>query len=106
MITLDYLQNVIDNVNTVHGTKLKLSNQKVITTNMSVQGYSGRLWFNPLKQTYHISLSGESLTKAMTPFMINLFGPITGNKQAYGQPYWSSSDLTKITLAVSFYASL
>ncbi len=106
------LQKLVDIVNVSSPFyEIKFYQQKIEKRNMSISGGNGRLWVQPAKDGYYISLSGRSLVKEMSPFMREIFEKKhDGYKQPNSktgrldQPYWKTDNFELVVRAVFYYS--
>ena len=87
--------------------------QSVIKRHMSISGRDGKMWVTPRMGACDVSLSGQSITTRLTPYMETLFGrPCDGYKQRNAnkgwerQPYWTTKDFSPVVEAVTKYSTL
>ena len=87
---------------------IQLNQQAIKKANLSFSGGDGRIYIQPSSVGYDISLSGQSLQKAMFGFMTDLCG---GNPDGYKQtkpaphaPFWRVSNFALVEKAVRRYS--
>ncbi len=106
------LENLVEIINMSSPFyEIVFNQQSVSKKNMSISGGNGRLWVQPVKDGYHVSLSGKSLVKEMSPFMRDLFKKKhdgfkqpNSKKGRLDQPYWKTDDFEFVVRAVFFYS--
>ncbi len=105
------LKTNIEEINRNLGSnRLTFHQQKVTTKNMSVSGFNGRIWFNPVSDGFDISLSGKSLENQLSNKISALAGrdcdgfkQVNSNKGIKKQPYWRFSDPKYIRIVLNEY---
>ena len=106
------LQKLVDIVNVSSPFyEIEFYQQKMEKRNMSISGGNGRLWVQPAKHGYYVSLSGRSLVKEMSPFMREIFKKKhDGYKQPNSktgrldQPYWKTDNFELVVRAAFYYS--
>ena len=106
------MQKLVDIVNVSSPFyEIEFYQQKIEKRNMSISGGNGRLWVQPAKDGYYVSLSGRSLVKEMSPFMREIFkkkhdGYKQPNSKAgrLDQPYWKTDNFELVVRAVFCYS--
>ena len=109
--TKKYLIELVREINNQNpSVGLGFHQQDVSKKNMCVEGCNGKLWIEPMREWFDVSLSGQSLTIEKTPIMLAEFGLKHGNKQSKPepshQPYWRVYDFESVVRAVYLYADI
>lgn len=106
------LRNLVDSVNLQFTSpKIEFAQQNVKKENMRVVGGNGRMFIQPFKDEYDISLSGNALEEELYEFMRRLcdkecdgFKQTRPKENKKWQPYWRVDDFNIVIKAVERYS--